>query len=251
MHLLPEDDLISLNFYYRNKLKKSLTYLIFCGYFDKIRNLIENSGTTCKKKTKQAYESGGDESNSVLNFLNNQTNASNSFYQASSLNQLNEKIDINETDEWWIDLPSSIIKKTFNIKPYRPALNTFSSKESLQIGGINGRNTSNIQLRHSVNEAVLKGKSAIKTRGRTPLMLCSLIEDPAWSYSIAQNLIEKGADLALKDSNGYNALMYACLYEVTHIIELFLNAPSDYNLLNTDTYGNTVFIFYYDMKCFL
>lgn len=72
-------------------------------------------------------------------------------------------------------------------------------------------------------------------------MLCSLIEDDAWSYSIAQNLIESGAKLGLKDSNGFNALMYACFYERTNILELFLNAPGDYNLLTKDKYGNTAF----------
>jgi ankyrin repeat protein len=239
MHLLPEDDLISLNFYYRNKLKKSLTYLIFCGYFDKIRSLIESSAHF--KKTNKKSTSTAEDASSLLTYISNQNASNNSTYQANSLNEINEKIDLNETDEWWIDLPSSIIKKTFNSRPYRPTLtnpllnnNNHSSNKEASL-------STSSQLRHSMNEAMLKDKGAIKTRGRTPLMLCSLIDDPAWSYSIAQNLIEKGASLSLKDSNGFNALMYASLYERTHIIELFLNAPSDYNMLSTDPYGNTVF----------
>ena len=240
MHLLPEDDLISLNFYYRNKLKKSLTYLIYCGYFDKIRSLIESSAHAGKQATtSKQYEGGTEEAG--INYYNNTY-----FYPSSSSGAVIEKIDINETDEWWIDLPSSITKKSLNQKLYRPLTTAYlTNKESMQTP--NGA-TSN-SLRFSLNnlEATAKEKPSSapapvsRTRGRTPLMLCSMIEDNSWSYSIAQNLIEKGADLGLKDSNGYNALMYASLYERTNILELFLNAPGDYNILSKDLYGNTVF----------
>lgn len=55
-------------------------------------------------------------------------------------------------------------------------------------------------------------------------------------------LIENGAQLGTKDSLGYSALMYACLYERANIIELFLNAPGgDYSLFDKDSYGNTIF----------
>lgn len=238
MNLLPEDDLISLNFYYRNKLKKSLTYLIFCGYFDKIRSLIESSAQF-KKSNKNSRDTNSEESSSLLTHI---ANNSNHTYQTNSLNEINEKININETDEWWTDLPSSIIKKTFNSKPYRPTLtSSFLNSNHREALSSSSSSTSNQHLRHSMSEAMLKDKASIKTRGRTPLMLCSLIDDNAWSYSIAQNLIEKGANLALKDSNGFNAIMYACLYERVHMLELFLNAPSDFSMLSMDTYGNTAF----------
>lgn len=77
--------------------------------------------------------------------------------------------------------------------------------------------------------------------GRTALMMCSMIEDDCWSYSLAQNLIEKGAKLGLKDSYGFNAFMYACLYEKHRILELFLNSPGDFSLYSKDHFGNTCF----------
>lgn len=75
--------------------------------------------------------------------------------------------------------------------------------------------------------------------GRTPLMYCSLIEDDTWSYSLAQMLVEKGASLSLKDNNGLNALMYACLYQRIKLVSLFLNAMGDFNILDCDSLGNT------------
>jgi ankyrin repeat protein len=55
-------------------------------------------------------------------------------------------------------------------------------------------------------------------------------------------LLENGAQLSHKDSHGFNALMYACLYERSNIAELILNAPGgDFNLLDKDNYGNTAF----------
>lgn len=77
--------------------------------------------------------------------------------------------------------------------------------------------------------------------GRTALMYCALIEDDAWSFSLAQNLIEKGANIGLRDSNGFSALMYACFYERLNLLNLFLSSPGDYNLLSKDKYGNTCF----------
>jgi len=40
---------------------------------------------------------------------------------------------------------------------------------------------------------------------RTPLILCSYIENSRWSLSIAQNLLEKGAKIALEDHARRNA----------------------------------------------
>jgi ankyrin repeat protein len=40
---------------------------------------------------------------------------------------------------------------------------------------------------------------------RTPLILCSYVEDNRWSLSLAQNLLEKGAKIALEDHARRNA----------------------------------------------
>ncbi len=40
---------------------------------------------------------------------------------------------------------------------------------------------------------------------RTPLILCSYIENDRWSLSLAQNLLEKGAKIALEDHARRNA----------------------------------------------
>ena len=40
---------------------------------------------------------------------------------------------------------------------------------------------------------------------RTPLILCSYVENDRWSLSIAQNLLEKGAKIALEDHARRNA----------------------------------------------
>lgn len=84
-----------------------------------------------------------------------------------------------------------------------------------------------------------KNAASVPKSGRTPIMFCSLIEDDLWSYSIAQNLIEKGASLRLRDSHGMNALQYACIFQRKKLVDLFLNAIGDFNLLSTDNMGNT------------
>ena len=40
---------------------------------------------------------------------------------------------------------------------------------------------------------------------RTPLILCSYVENDRWSLSLAQNLLEKGAKIALEDHARRNA----------------------------------------------
>ena len=75
--------------------------------------------------------------------------------------------------------------------------------------------------------------------GRTPLMLCASVEDETWAYGIAQNLLEKGAKIGLKDPNGLNALMYACIHSNKSLVNLYLNALGDYHLLSVDNFGNT------------
>lgn len=40
---------------------------------------------------------------------------------------------------------------------------------------------------------------------RTPLILCAYVENDRWSLSLAQNLLEKGAKIALEDNARRNA----------------------------------------------
>ena len=179
-----QKDLVSYNFLFRDKLKKSPTYLIYNGFFTNVRNLIENlDGST---------------------------------------------FDVDETDSWRTDEPNLYNRDgSANVKMVLPL-----------IRHSNIVNVKNSTTQFTNHEPYFKKP---KITGRTPLMLCSLIEDDSWSYGIAQNLIEKGASMRIKDSNEQNSLMYACLYERAKLLDLFLNAPSDYDLLSKDKYGNTAF----------
>ena len=102
------------------------------------------------------------------------------------------------------------------------------------------RNNTSIKIsRMSSSDSIqLKPQKII---GRTALMLCSLIENDTWAYNIAQMLLERGASLDAIDSNGHNPLMYACIYQRSNLIQLFLNNVGDYGLLKKDRMGNTVF----------
>ena len=88
------------------------------------------------------------------------------------------------------------------------------------------------------NLSLING-SIYSFHGRTPLMFCASIEDETWAYGIAQNLLEKGAKLGLKDPNGLNALMYACIHAKESLVNLYLNALGDFHLLSVDNFGNT------------
>ena len=48
--------------------------------------------------------------------------------------------------------------------------------------------------------------------GRTPLMLCCFVRGDDWGVGLAQNLLEKGASVGIRDMNGRNALHYACIF---------------------------------------
>ncbi|CAF1056820.1 unnamed protein product [Brachionus calyciflorus] len=118
----------------------------------------------------------------------------------------NSECDLDETDELWVQKYPKMIRKKKQLISLVP----------------------NVSYSGTLN-------------GRTALMLCSIIEDDSWSYSLAQNLIEKGCKLSCKDSYGFNAFMYACLYEKINILDLFLNSPGEYNLYSKDQFGNTCF----------
>lgn len=86
MPYVVDNDIAALNFYYRNKLKKSLTYLITNGYFNHIRTLIDAS--------KNEYANP------------------NSDVEIDDTCQIINKVDINETDEWWISNSFSKVRKS-------------------------------------------------------------------------------------------------------------------------------------------
>ncbi|CAF0799870.1 unnamed protein product [Rotaria sp. Silwood1] len=73
---------------------------------------------------------------------------------------------------------------------------------------------------------------------RTPLILCSYVENDRWSLSLAQNLLEKGAKVALEDHARRNALLHACALQRIHLVQLFLSCL-DFNLEARDCEGNT------------
>lgn len=142
-----------------------------------------------------------------------------------------EQIDVNEKDEWWNPDPAwrnGFRQKSAASRPisiYNNSTDVDDLKIILPL------------VRHKTTVTTLHKRGV----GRTSLMLCSLIEDKQWAYTIMQNLIEKGANIQLVDSNGHNALMYACLYNRSTLLALLLNASGDSNLYNKDTFGNTVF----------
>lgn len=81
--------------------------------------------------------------------------------------------------------------------------------------------------------------------GKTPLILCSFINDRKWRVSLARMLIENGSDIKFKNPfNGANALHYACLNLRFDLINLYLNTI-DFNLNACDKHGNSAII------CFL
>jgi hypothetical protein len=202
------NDLITVNAYYKNRLKNSLTYLIWHGFFEQSRYLIEE--------------------------ISSKTPTTPQGHVLSKQNQLKKEV-LNETDEWWLENPNINV---FNLK--KSSAKRAQSTDGFKIPRITDppeNISSGTYLTLFLQDYLAKKKPV----GRTPLMLCARIEDESWSYGLAQNLIEKGAKLGLRDSYGYSALMYACFYERTSMLHLFLNAPDDYSILCKDKFGNTAF----------
>ncbi|CAF4192791.1 unnamed protein product [Rotaria magnacalcarata] len=81
-------------------------------------------------------------------------------------------------------IPPTIIPKHFNV-PFAIQHGYFRCIRYL------------LQLCHDPNER--------DSQLRTPLILCSYVENDRWSLSIAQNLLEKGAKVALEDHARRNA----------------------------------------------
>ncbi|CAH1773997.1 unnamed protein product [Owenia fusiformis] len=78
--------------------------------------------------------------------------------------------------------------------------------------------------------------------GRTPLMLCALVDNEEWGVGIARTLLEKGAYVGYRDKMGLNAMHYACIYERAILVDTFFNAI-DFDLNQGDRKGNTA-LFY-------
>jgi hypothetical protein len=68
--------------------------------------------------------------------------------------------------------------------------------------------------------------------GMTALLLASMYEH----IDIVRLLLEKGADVNIKDENGYNALMWASVRGYTDIVRLLLENGADINLQNENGY---------------
>ncbi|CAF3729652.1 unnamed protein product, partial [Rotaria sp. Silwood1] len=73
---------------------------------------------------------------------------------------------------------------------------------------------------------------------RTPLILCAYVENDRWSLSLAQNLLEKGAKIALEDHARRNAMHHACALQRFHLVQLYLSCL-DFNIEGKDCEGNT------------
>ncbi|CAF0979799.1 unnamed protein product [Rotaria sordida] len=73
---------------------------------------------------------------------------------------------------------------------------------------------------------------------RTPLILCSYVENDRWSLSLAQNLLEKGAKIDLEDNARRNAMHHACALQRFHLVQLYLTCL-DFNIEAKDCEGNT------------
>ncbi|CAF3921114.1 unnamed protein product [Adineta steineri] len=73
---------------------------------------------------------------------------------------------------------------------------------------------------------------------RTSLILCAYIENDRWRLSLVQNLLEKGAKIALDDHTRRNAMHHACALQRIELVQLYLSCL-DYNLEAQDCEGNT------------
>ena len=95
-------------------------------------------------------------------------------------------------------------------------------------------------IRHLLCTGVNPNQTDSKDKhSRTPLIYCAYIKDTNWALSIAQNLLECGANIKQCDNRGLNVLHYCCTFNKYKLLELFLNSL-DFDLLNeVDINGNT------------
>ena len=77
-----------------------------------------------------------------------------------------------------------------------------------------------------------------RTDKRTPLMELCFLDDEDKAFGLAKMLLENGAELGLQDTQGLNALSYACILKRKKLVTLFLRFV-DYNLNAVDRDANT------------
>jgi hypothetical protein len=81
-------------------------------------------------------------------------------------------------------------------------------------------------------------KDATNPDWYTPLIYCTFIKDEKWAISIAQNLLEHGADLKKTDKNKLTPIHYCCAFGLPNLLNLFLNSI-DFDLSKSfDKNGN-------------
>lgn len=74
---------------------------------------------------------------------------------------------------------------------------------------------------------------------RNALIYCTYIKELNWALSVAQSLLEYGANLQLTDSRNLNPLHYCCAFGKDRLLSLFLKSL-DFDLLDSiDKNGNT------------
>ena len=73
---------------------------------------------------------------------------------------------------------------------------------------------------------------------RTSLMELCFLDDEDKAFGLAKMLLENGAELGFQDSQGLNALSYACILKRKKLVTLFLRFV-DYNLNAVDRDANT------------
>jgi len=93
---------------------------------------------------------------------------------------------------------------------------------------------------HQVRMLVKRGLEVNEAdnNGRTPLMLCSLVEDNCWAVGLARTLLDGGAHTSQTDTFGRTAIHYACIFKRTNLLRVLLAAIDD-DVNRTDRCGNT------------
>jgi hypothetical protein len=130
--------------------------------------------------------------------------------------------------------------------PVKPTIPRFTVIYALRKGYLN-------LIRHLLYTGSNANSIEIKDlTKRTPLIYCTFIKDANWALSVAQNLLEKGANLIKSDNKSLNALHYCCAFDKNLLLDLFLNSL-DFDLLTkVDLNGNTCLHYataYRNLKC--
>ena len=74
---------------------------------------------------------------------------------------------------------------------------------------------------------------------RSPLIYCTFVRDEAASISIAQNLLEYGANMHQADANGLNVLHYTCAFGLHKLLNILLKSLDFDFSKSVDSMGNS------------